>query len=615
MPARPAPATDSIPRPSHPLTVSSGGVFAVSLLVQLIGVVGSIFLYKQMLGVAGAAIIGTAQFFLLIGSSINGVGDLRLGTAYTYFLARGKSPLANTGTYFGVRVVMVGAAGLILFVIAPLSIVGHQIAVGPAEITSLGIFLALPILWSFSTVYNSMFIGLGNSLKAQYPSLVEALVRLPVLFYVAYHVKSVEGITAAYAVGATSSALFSLPALYPRLRKVSRAEAMHLFRFAWPLMGSLLLTYMVTNMVPLIINAGLGHTELSIFLAANGWRVLVLSLPLAVTTPLFPYLAGMHQRGDHEAVRRGTWQALRYASMLLVPGVIALVTYRYTFLNTFSNRLYATGGALPLAILVAGALPLALSQIIQSSINAIGRQRLELYITSTQVVALFAAIFLLMPPWGVVRVLPGRFDPSLLAACAPWSSSGGCLTRPPGELVHLFTGQYGGIIAGSVAVLLSSCAALGLNTYFMETLIRVHIDPLSIVRITFSAAMSFASLSFINRGRPFPVTDGVQLLAAVVIGFAVYFLVLAGVGELTRDDVRRIGASLSLPARFLSILARLCWKASPPDLAPVDRARTPGFAATELPEPFVGTTELPSLAEVPSNGSGLSGDEPPSRRP
>jgi len=571
-----------IPAPAHPLTVSSGGVFGVSLLVQVLGVVGSVFLYKQMLGVAGAAIIGTAQFFLLIGSSINGVGDLRLGTAYTFFLARGKSPQDNTSTYFGVRLAMVVCAGVILFALAPLTIAGHQIASGTTELTSLGIFLALPVLWSFSTVYNSMFIGLGNSLKAQYPSLVEAFVRLPVLIYVAYHVKSVEGITIAYAVGATSSALFSLPALRPKLRAFRRAEAKRLFRFAWPLMGSLMLTYMVTNMVPLIVNAGLGRVQLSIFLAANGWRVLVLSLPAAVTTPLFPYLAGLHQRGDHEGVRRGTWQALRFASMLLVPGVVALVVYRNPFLSIFSNSLYAKEGALPLAILVAGAVPLALSQIIQSSINAIGRQRLELYITSTQVAVLFAAVFLLMPPWGVVRPFPG---------------------------------PYGGIVDGSVAVLLSSCAALALNTYFMETLIRVHIDPKSIVRITISAAVSFASLSIIDRGHPFPVASGLELLLAVVIGFVVYFLVLAGIGELTRDDVHRIGGSLSLPGWLLSSLGRLCWKAAPPELPPVALGRAPGLMATELPEPFSGTTEFPGLGQVTSDDLPSSEAGAPGRRP
>ncbi|MGP8078582.1 MAG: oligosaccharide flippase family protein [Thermoplasmata archaeon] len=566
-----------MPQPVHSLTLSSGVVFGAALLVQLLGVIGTIFLYKHIgINTTGQALIGTAQLFLLIGSSINGVGDLRLGTAYTYFLARGKSAADNTATYLAARTAMVGAAGVILFAIAPMSIEHHTIATSPADLESLGIFLTLPILWSFSTVYNQMYIGLGDSLKAQYPGLVEALVRLPVLIYVSYSMKNLEGITIAYAVGAGASALYSLPALLPRLRKFSRPEALYMFRFAGPLMGSLMLNYMVTNMVPLIVDAFLGPTQLSIFLAANGWRVLVLSLPAAVTTPLFPYLAGLHRQERYEPLRTGTWQALRYSTMLLVPGVVALATYRYTFLDVFANHLYAKAGALPLAILVVSALPLSLSQIIQSSINAIGRRRLELYITSTQVVVLLGAVGLLMGPWNL-HLLYWKLQP--------------------------------GIVGGAVAVLLSSIAALLLNAYYMATLIRVHIRPAPILRITFSAAVSFASLSLLNRTHLFPVQTGLELLAAVLLGFAVYFVVLAAIGELTQEDVRRIGDSLGLPGRLVEPLARICWAPFPPALPAVDLTRVPGFRSTELPEPFTGTTELPRM----DSGETTGDDEPRDR--
>jgi O-antigen/teichoic acid export membrane protein len=556
----------TVPRAVHSLTLSSGAVFAASIAVQLIGLIGNIFLAKQIgIDTAGQTLLGTAQLFLLIGSSINGIGDLRLGTAYTYYLARGKPATDNTSTYLLVRMMMVAAAGFTLFAISPVSVFGAApFAQGSGELDSLGIFLTLPLLWSFSTVYNSMFIGQGNSLKAQYPSLVEALARLPVLIYVAYDAHSVLAITIGYAVGASASALYCLPALSPRLKAFRWSEARHLFRFAWPLMGSLMLNYFVTNMIPLIISAapGLGRAQLSIFLAANGWRILVLSLPAAVTTPLFPYLAGLHQREEYHEVRQGTWQALRYSAMLLVPGVVALVTYRYNFLNIFQNRAYAGPGALPLAILVIGALPLALSQIIQSSINAIGRQRLELYITSTSVAVMFAAVLLLMPPWGIFPIYPG-------------------------------------IVAGAVAVLLSSIAALALNTYFMEKLIRVHIRPWPIAAISVSAAGSFTALWLLNHLRFFPVSTWYQLLSAVVIGFAVYFLILAAIGELTQNDVRRIGSSVGFPRRMYEPLARLCWRESSPDLAPVDRALTPGLQSTELPETFTGVRELPEIGQVP----------------
>jgi O-antigen/teichoic acid export membrane protein len=544
-------------------------VFAASLAVQLIGLIGNIALaHKIGINTEGQALIGTAQLFLLIGSSINGVGDLRLGTAYTYYLARGKPPTDNTSTYLIVRMLMVGAAALVLFVIAPTSVFGASpLAPGSEELTSLGIFLTLPLLWSIETVYNQMFIGLGNSLKAQYPSLIEALVRTPFLLWVAFDFHSVLAITIAYAIGAAAGGLFSLPAVWTRLRAVRWSEALRMFRFAWPLMGSLLLNYFVTNMIPLIISAapGLGRAQLSIFLAANGWRILVLSLPAAVTTPLFPYLAGLHKRAEYQAVRSGTWQALRYSAMLLVPGVVALVVYRYNFLNVFQGRAYAGPGAFPLALLVVGALPLALSQIIQSSINAIGRQRLELYITSTSVGVMFLAVLLFMPPWGIFPIYPG-------------------------------------IVAGSVAVLVSSVAALALNTYFMEKLIRVHIRPWPIAAITVSAAGSFTALWLLNHFLVFPVSSGFELFAAVLIGFAVYFLILAAIGELTQNDVRTIGRSMGLPRRLYMTLARLCWRESAPDLLPVDLSLAPGLRSTELPEPFTGTRELPEIGPMPEEG-------------
>lgn len=337
-----------------------------------------------------------------------------------------------------------------------------------------------------------------------------------------------------------------------------------MFRFSWPLMGSLMLSYLVTNMAPLIVAGYLGSTALTYFLAANGWRILALSLPAAVSTPLFPYLAGLHRKEEYEGIRRGTWQALRYCAMLLVPGVVALVTYRSVFLNDFQNGAYATAGAIPLALLVIGAIPLALSQIMQTSINSIGRQRLELYITSTQVVVLFVAIFLLMPTWG-----------------------------------PLYLGN--GLVAASIAVLVSSIAALVLNTYFTETLLKVHAQPRSILGITLSAAAAFFVMSQFNRYLPH---DRYYLLAAgVTLGLVAYFAILIAIGELSRQDVRRLGVSIGLPTWMYEWVARICWRKTSPDLLPVDLSRARGLRPVELPATFSGTTEMPQLAQYPEDRS------------
>lgn len=561
-----------MPKPAVSLTLSSGFVFAAAVATQVIGFAGSLFLYKYFaVSTENQVLLGTVQLFLLIGSSINGIGDLRLGTAYTFFLARGKPATDNTAVYLFVRMAMVGLAGLVIFAIAPAT----GISSGDLQLTSLGVFVALPLLWSFSTVYNQLFIGLGNSVRAQYPSLIEAIARMPILIWVAYYDHTILGLTFAYVVGAVASTLYSAPAVIARLREVRWSEAIRLFRFAWPLMGSLMLNYLVTNMVPLLVAAGLGARDLSIFLVANGFRILVLSLPAAVTTPLFPYIAGLHQQERYQAIREGTWQALRYTSILLVPGVVALVVYRYNFLHITTSRLYVASGALPLAILVVGAIPLALSQIMQSTLNSIGRQRLELYLTSTQVAVLFVTVFLFLPPWGIFPAAQG-------------------------------------LVAASVAVLLSSIAAFGLNTYFLERLIRVRIQPWSILRIVFSAAVAFGVISQLNRF--LPISYWYQLLPVVLLCFLVYFVVLALTGELSKQDVRRIGGSIGFPSSWCEAVAGICWRESLPGLPPVDLSRAPGLRPlrqTELPETFTGTTELPDIATPAPDEPLTEGPSPP----
>ncbi len=168
-----------------------------------------------------------------------------------------------------------------------------------------------------------------------------------------------------------------------------------------------------------------------------------------------------------------------------------------------------------------------------------------------------------------------------------------------------------GIVAGSVAILASSIAALALNTYFMETLIRVHIHPPSIVGITASAAGAFSVLYLLDHFHLFPVSTWYQLLSAVFIGFTVYFFILAGIGELTKEDVNRIGSSLNLPRWLIDRAARVTWRASTGGLPPVDLARAPGLRSTELPEPFTGTRELPEISTLPEEMPPENGKEGP----
>jgi len=95
-----------------------------------------------------------------------------------------------------------------------------------------------------------------------------------------------------------------------------------------------------------------------------------------------------------------------------------------------------------------------------------------------------------------------------------------------------------------------------------------------------------------------------------VLGFVVYFVILALVGELTRVDVRRIGHSMNLPYDLVETLAEVPWRPSPPDLTPIDLARAPGLRSTELPETFSGTRELPEIVDEDATEGSDNGPPP-----
>jgi O-antigen/teichoic acid export membrane protein len=412
-------------------------------------------------------------------------------------------------------------------------------------------------------VYNQLWVARGDSIRAQYPLLLESVVRTVALIYVALTHATLETLTLAYLAGALAGSVVSVPSVLRNAGRPERREAVSMFRYAAPLMVSLFLLYLATTTIPFVVYADLGRAYGNVFNTENGFRILVLQLPTAITVPLFPLLSGMHARGKFEEIRQQTWRSLRFTAMLVIPGVIALAVYRVNVINIFlaANYLFFSNGnpitlgpfvisgAIPLAILAFSAIPLALSQLIGTALNAIGRQRLELYLTSVQVATLFGTAFLLMP------------------------------SRFPGD--PLFRGYLGldGMTAAALAVLLSSLAALAVNAYFMERLMAVRIRPRPIAFISLSALVSFIAVSRLNS--VIPVSRWYVLAVALVFGFTVYFLMLAATGELSKEDVRLLSGSLGVPRRVGDILARICWRHTTLEL---DRA-APGAAVGLQPPP------------------------------
>ena len=538
----------------RPLALSSSSVYAVTFVTQLVGYISSFFIARHIASPgAGLALVGFVQFNLLLASSINSLGELRLGSAFVYYIARDSSKKWFTGTYFASRAAFVALFGLALLAIAPylgiVSMSGGLTIPSSSLYLCLGVFMLLPLLWTPGVVYSQLYVGLGNSIRGQLPTLVESVVRTSALIVVALtfptvadavNAHAIWGLTGAYVLGAAASSAIAVPTVWRHFVRPKWAELRHLLSYSWPLLGSLGLSYLVTNAMPLFTRAYYDTAAVAVFNAANGFRVLLLALPAAVLVPLFPHLAGLHERKEMEVLRDRVWRALRYTGMMVVPGAVLFVVYRVNLLLILFQKSYlgplpggAGGGAIPLAILAVSAIPLALTQVIGTALNSIGLQRLEFYLTTLQVVLLFVGVFSFVP--------------------------------------HGVLG-FTGLSAIAFAALLSSIAALALNSYFLYTNMRIPFRWRPAWTIPLAAVAEFLVMSRLNAlasvNPYFDVNRWYQLVAIGALALIVYVVVLVAVGELSRQDVRIFAGSVGIPERWANKFARVCWRetSDPPPL-------------------------------------------------
>ncbi|MCI4334247.1 MAG: polysaccharide biosynthesis C-terminal domain-containing protein [Thermoplasmata archaeon] len=583
--SEPAPLASTGPPSS--VGLSSSGVFLITIAIQAIGYAASFYTSHQIggMGAQGLTILSVAQLYLLVASTLSGLGDLRVGSAYVYYVARGRDPTALTSTYLALRLGLIGIASAAAFLLAPFLPFIHGSVCGgisqAQEYTIFGLFLLVPLLWSPGVVYGQLWVARGYSIRGQYPLLVQSVVQTAGLIAVSFLAHSapvaIWGIVAAYVLGGVASAAYSLPSVLRYTKgSPSAKEAKRLFVYAGPLMGGLFLQYLASNTLPFFVN-GVSDEAVTIFLAANGFRILLMGMPNAVSVPLFPHLTNLHIRREYEQLRRRTWIALRYTAMLVIPAAIALVVYRSNLLDLLFGGNYvsppscgaASSASAPLgsspsttlAILAVSSVPAALAQIILTALNSVGRQRLELYLQALQVVLLFGVLFLVLPPYAVL-------------------------------------GNWG--LAGAAwAVLISSVGALILNTYFLERILAVRIQPRPILAIVASAAASFLVISRLNT--VINPTHWYTLGLALVLGFTVYFLALALSGELSQTDVKQIAGFLGLPPRVGAFFARACRRRETRDAGEL----LLGDRGLESDETLDRTRSEPGGSDIPERPRGL----------
>lgn len=496
---------------------NSAGVYIANIVVLAAGYIPTYFFARSVgLSDAGRAVLGTYQLFLLLASTVNTVADLRLHYGYVYFASRGGDFKTQTATYFWLRIVLVAAGGGILWFLAP--------EIGLGQFLGLfGVWMTLPILWTFSLAYAQIQTIKGNAAIGQVPQVVETAVRTVGLLIVAlanYRHPVLSNIvweaTAAFLAGALASAIYSMPIVLQSKSGFSGAIGLRMFRWELPMAGSFLLVQFSGYISQYIVVGVFGTAVFNVFSAANGFRAVLMVLPAAVTVPLFPRLTGLHRSESWEKHREVTWIAMRYVLMLVAPVAVGMAVFSPEILGTFYSPPYVEQVSTALSLLALSAIPASVTLVIGISLDSMGLRRRELYATIVQVALVVPTTLLLMRPYGIVH----------------WS----------------------GPDAAATGVLASCVGGLVMNIIYLRRYAGMTLPWLTAGRVLV-AILSFAVADRAAMLFNTPVT---ALILGLSIGFAGYAVLLGISNGLAWTDVKRIEYVFPAFRRWIHLVARFC---------------------------------------------------------
>lgn len=509
--------------------------FLVSVIGQVMGWVGTKEIYLHAIQSStspGAAFLGTATFFVMLSSIIVGLGALKMNTAYTFFVARGAPKRTLTGTYLLFNLLSFSALSTLVVILA---VIFNWF---PGYNSSLVLIMLLPVVGIPASVYAVLQNVEGRTAIGQIPVLIEVSVRISLIVFFAQEFNNqniytsfghslVFDIALAYFLGGVASLLYSLPVL----REVSLERFVPTLKdmatFALPLMGGMFFTYAAGMIVPVIVRILAGPTVLLYYSSDNAFLILLMFIPSAVCTPLFPDLARMHVRGEDDQLKLRIRQSIRYTLMLLAPAMIAIAVFRVDLLNImYSGAVVAMGGT-ALIIFAIAVLPTALFRITATALDSVGLQKRELYISFVQFVVVVAATWALTPQYLV--------------------------------------------LGAAAAMLIAMSASLGMNAYWLHRYLPLSFPLRAIVTVLLASLATFLLLSSANFshllggiGLHLAVDKWYVLLPVIMSGLFLYLLILAAVGELAKQDVLDLVRTLGLPESWGKPFTRLCWRVSWP---------------------------------------------------
>lgn len=446
----------------------------------------------------GKDVYGNLSWVLATLVTLNTVSDLGFGSAHIKRISEGQDERDCFSTFVVIKIAL--TVFMVVFVLAVLLLWNNVLGGGmtPATWNLVMLFVLYYVMYDLSSIVTTTFTAKMETAKSQVVALIDPLIRVPLIIFISLNHFS-DYLAYAYVLAAIGVLLVSLFLLK---RNNIRWKRPTLFRsylkFALPLSIISIAGALTANLDKILIGYFDSPGNVAYFASSQTLLGTLGIIGTAVATLAFPAFSKLDSQGDIESIRKVTFAAERYISMIIIPIVTLVVLFPTEIAVTIFGQQFSPAGETMRFLAVDVALTL-LCQVYISQILGVNRPDINAKIILWSFVINVILLFLFVPN--------ELFGIKLLGMSYTGAAIAGTLAA---LAVYVW-----------VRLIVKNLTGTGFNPRILRHLL----------------AGVEAGVAILMLGIVYPLSGFVALIIFGGVTLAVYFGVMAALEEFTRKDL------------------------------------------------------------------------------
>jgi len=483
----------------------------------LLGTAALILIAKNM----GPRMMGILGYSMAYIGILSFLSDFGAGSVHRMQIKSGEDLGKCVGAYAAIRLVLLAIFTIVAFVMIELwrrNVLGGTMPEDFEIIESLQVFLIYYLLLGISQIATHTFDAMDSIASVYVPSILELVVRVSFIIYVATTVigRGPSGpalLASSYAVGIIASTLLvAFLMLKVKITIPDRAILMKYIRSLVPVFVVSMIIVVDLFLDKAVVGYFWGDVEVGLYFGVQKMAVFVGVFALSVATLILPSVTTYYNRNDVAASWDIVNQAERYVSLIVIPIAAFYLMWGSQMLTIFLTHDFASAVNVMDLLVISGTL-VALVLPLRSAITGAGSPR-TLFWVGAGALALQVVLMLVLVPRSIYGI-------------------------------PMF-GMKG--FGAALAVLITSVYLFFALRYMAWRTAKIVPNSRSFKHLT--SAIVMVGAMYVVAWLFFPTIDWVGLIILAIVGFFAYSFTAYGLGELELSDYRYFKSLLNPQGTF-----------------------------------------------------------------